>query len=230
MERLQTPAQRDWAAWHDAYDDPASSLSRRLATVRARVAAALDAAPPGPVRAVSLCAGQGRDLIGAVAAHPRRADVRALLVEIDPANVLAAQRAAAAAGLAGFRAIAADAARTAVYTGAIPADLVLACGVFGNIGDGDVRRTISILPQLCAPGARVVWTRNRQPPDLTPQILGWFADHGFAAEWISPAEGPGYGVGVHRYTRPESARFDASVRMFTFVGYDVLRNGAPWPE
>jgi hypothetical protein len=38
---------RDWRAWHDAYDDPGSSLARRLAVVQARIADALAAAPPG---------------------------------------------------------------------------------------------------------------------------------------------------------------------------------------
>ena len=51
-------AGRDWHAWHNAYDDPGSSLARRLAVVRARIADTLDAAPPGPLRAVSMCAGQ----------------------------------------------------------------------------------------------------------------------------------------------------------------------------
>jgi hypothetical protein len=32
---------------------------------------------------ISLCAGQGRDLLGVLADHPRREDVRARLVELD---------------------------------------------------------------------------------------------------------------------------------------------------
>ena len=60
-------AQRDWHEWHAAYDNPGSGLARRLAWVQDQVRAALDAAPAGPVRVISLCAGQGRDLIGALA-------------------------------------------------------------------------------------------------------------------------------------------------------------------
>src|SRR5262249_58569663 len=70
-------AGRDWRAWHGAYDDPGSSLARRLAVVRARIADTLDAAPPGPLRAVAMCAGQGRDLIPVLASHPRGPDVTA---------------------------------------------------------------------------------------------------------------------------------------------------------
>jgi hypothetical protein len=58
----------DWHAWHDGYDKPGTRLARRLAAVQDQIRVALDAAPPGPLHAVSLCAGQGRDLIGALAA------------------------------------------------------------------------------------------------------------------------------------------------------------------
>src|SRR6266511_1793903 len=53
------------------------------------------------------------------------------------------------------------------------------CGVFGNIPDDDVHRTIDALPQFCARDATVIWTRHRGPPDLTPTIRGWFAGTGF---------------------------------------------------
>jgi hypothetical protein len=44
-------AERDWYDWHAHYDDPGSGLSRRLSWVQDRIRAALDGAPPGPVRA-----------------------------------------------------------------------------------------------------------------------------------------------------------------------------------
>jgi hypothetical protein len=47
-------AQRDWYVWHDYYDDPGSGLSRRLSWVQDQIRAALDAAKPGPIRAISL--------------------------------------------------------------------------------------------------------------------------------------------------------------------------------
>ncbi len=220
--------QRDWAAWHHAYDDPRSSLSRRLQVVQEQIAAALDRMKPGPIRALSVCAGQGRDLIGALSAHPRGRDVTARLVELDPVNAEAARAGAAAAGLSGLEVVRGDAAVTDVYAGAVPVDLLLICGVFGNITDEDIHRTISSLPQLCGPGASVVWTRNRMPPDITPDITRWFDKYGFDYVWSSAPHEVGYGVGVHRYAGPK-VDFQPGVRMFTFVGYDVLRQGAPWP-
>jgi hypothetical protein len=81
---------RDWHAWHETYEDPHSPLARRLGMIQGQIRAMLDEAPPGPLRAISLCAGQGRDLIGVLASHRRGADVRARLVELDPRSSPAA--------------------------------------------------------------------------------------------------------------------------------------------
>ena len=86
----------DWVAWHAAYDEPSSSLSARLKCVRAHLSQAVDRAPAGRVSLVSLCAGQGRDVIGVLPDHPRRDDVRAVLVESDDRNAGLARQAAAA--------------------------------------------------------------------------------------------------------------------------------------
>jgi hypothetical protein len=93
---MTSVTEHDWYAWYHDYDDPATPLARRLAAVQERIRAALDAARPGPLRAISVCAGQGRDLIGALAGHPRQHDVRARLVEIDPRNADVARQAARA--------------------------------------------------------------------------------------------------------------------------------------
>jgi hypothetical protein len=59
--RVAAVAGKDWLAWHDPYDRADSERSRRLAAVRHRVRLDLDGSPPGPLRVISLCAGQGRD-------------------------------------------------------------------------------------------------------------------------------------------------------------------------
>jgi len=206
---------RDWVGWHSAYDDPGSRMSRRLAVVRARISEALDAAPPGPVRAVSACAGQGADILDVLAAHPRRADVTARLVELDATNVEVARRRAAELDLTGVEVVRGDAALTDSYAGAVPAELVLACGIFGNISDADVERTVTALPGFTAAGATVIWTRHREEPDLVPSIMGWFEAAGFAPLWLSEKEA-GYGVGAHRLVdRPRP--LPPGERLFTFV-------------
>jgi hypothetical protein len=170
---------KDWAAWHAGYDDPSSPLAARLERVRARLRQAISDAPPGPVRLISLCAGQGRDVFGVLPGHPRRRDVHAVLVESDEHLVAAAGEQAAAAGLRQAEVRQADASQVANFADLLPAGILLLCGIFGNISDSDIRRTVQAAPALCAPGATVIWTRHRRPPDLTPSIRSWFASGGF---------------------------------------------------
>jgi hypothetical protein len=213
----------DWMRWHADYDDAASPLAQRLRVVQEQIRDVLDRAPAGPLTVVSMCAGQGRDLLEVLATHPRRDDVRARLVELDPGNVVVAR----SAGLAGVEVVGSDAGLVDAYLGAVPADLVLACGVFGNITDADVERTVAVCGQLCRDGGTVVWTRHRRPPDLVPAICDWFERDGFDRVAVTAPE-LGYGVGAHRRTRaPE--RLEAGARMFTFVGAKALRSGAPGP-
>ena len=212
----------DWSAWHRAYDLPGSFLSARLALVQMRIRTWLDRAPAGPLRAVSLCAGEGRDLIPVLASHPRGRDVAARLVERDPRNAAAARAAAHGAGLAGIEIVGADAGHCKVYAGAVPAELVLACGVFGNVTDEDIDATIAGLPSLCAPGATVLWTRHRSAPDRTPAIRSAFAAAGFdEAAFDAPTDFL-FSVGTHRLAAAP-APFEPGRRLFTFVGADTLR-------
>jgi Putative methyltransferase len=221
---MASVTERDWYDWHVGYDVPGTPLARRLAAVQEQVRTALDRARPGPLRAVSVCAGQGRDLIGALAGHPRQHDVRARLVEIDPRNASVARHAARAAGLPGVEVVTGDAARTDAYAGLAPADLVLVCGVFGNLTDADIERTVGYCTQLCARGGTVVWTRGRWAPDLLPQICDWFAGRGFEELWVSdPAES--WGAAAHRFTGTPDP-LERGARMFTFRGHHP-RTGPP---
>ena len=170
---------RDWVGWHAAYDDQSSPLSTRLRQVRLRLSEAIDRAPQGPVRLLSLCSGQGHDVIGVLPRHPRRDDVHAVLVERDQRNADLAGRAAAQAGLSQLEVREADASLVAGFADALPADVLLLCGIFGNVSDEDIRFTIGAASAMCRPGGTVIWTRHRRPPDLTPQIRAWFAASGF---------------------------------------------------
>jgi hypothetical protein len=169
----------NWVTWHEAYDDSSSSLSARLQRVRAHLSEAISRAPAGPVRLVSLCAGQGHDVLGVLPGHPRRDDVSAVLVEGDAANAGMARDRAAEAGLAQAEVRHADASRVANFADALPADVLMLCGIFGNVSEEDIEHTAGAAPALCAPGATVIWTRHRRPPDLTPRIRAWFTAAGF---------------------------------------------------
>jgi hypothetical protein len=65
-------------------------MARRPRIVRQQMGRAPDDASAGPLKVISLRAGDGRDLLHVPAGHPRRHDVRARLVELDPRNAGAA--------------------------------------------------------------------------------------------------------------------------------------------
>jgi hypothetical protein len=208
---------KDWVAWHAAYDDPSSSLSTRLRLVRGHLSRALDEAPPGPVRLVSLCAGQGLDVLGVLPEHPRGPDVPAVLVEFDPHNAALARRGVARAGLLQVEVREADAGRVDNYADALPADVLLLCGIFGNVSEGDIQRTAQAAPALCAAGATVIWTRHRRPPDLTPRIRAWFRASGFEeVAFDTPETEALTGVGVGRLAGAPQAGLPTGP-LFTFL-------------
>lgn len=214
-------AERDWMAWHDPYDDPSSSLSRRLRVVQLHLAATLDRCAAGTISILSMCAGQGRDLFGVLEGHHRAPDVTARLVELDDRNVAIAAGRATALGLSRIEVIQGDAGVADAYADIVPATIVLGCGVFGNISDRDIESTVAALPNLCVTGATVIWTRHRRNPDLTPSIRRWFADAGFEEEAFEALAGTSAAVGVHRLVGQAKA-FEPGRRLFRFAGYGSL--------
>lgn len=123
----------------------------------------------------------------------------------------------------GVDVVCADASDTGAYDGAVPADVVLVNGVFGNISASDAEHTIDRLPSLCAPNATVVWTRHRREPDATPAIRAWFADAGFDEVAFDAPDGFIFGVGVHRLARDPDP-FVRGVKLFDFVSEET------WPQ
>jgi len=164
-----------------------------------------------------MCAGDGRDLLEVLAG--RSEDARLLdvvLVELDPRLAALATALALDAGLDQVEVRVIDAGATDSYADAVPADLVLACGIFGNVSNDDVHRTVAMLAGLCAESALVVWTRGRDGTDPTPQVRRWFAEHGFAErEWHAPDDA-GYSVGVHQLVGAPTA-LEPGRRLFTFL-------------
>lgn len=212
----QSSGASHWWSWHDDYADPDSALSRRLATVVQRTGDAIDSCPPGPITLISACAGQGRDVIAALAGRERREDVRGLLVELDPANAASAEAGVRTAGLTGISVREADAGRTDSYLGYAPADVLLLCGIFGNIPDADIRRTIENASSLCAAGATIIWTRHRRPPDLTYAIREWWTECGFEEIAFDSPGDESFAVGVQRFVgTPTTLR--PGGRLFTFA-------------
>ncbi|SDG26997.1 class I SAM-dependent methyltransferase [Klenkia brasiliensis] len=214
MTTTDDPA-TDWYAWHAPYDELVSPLSRRLAVVQDAVRGVLDDARPGPLRVVSLASGQARDLLPLLIEHPRGVDVQALLVEQDARNADFAEGAVLGAALHGVRVVVGDAGDGDVLADAVPADLVLACGLFGLLDDDEAEAVVRALPHLLAAGGRVVWTRNRRHGDPTRRLRDAFAAAGMSEVSYTagaPEEGS-FSVGVARWDGPDG-RLAAGTRVF----------------
>jgi hypothetical protein len=205
----------EWVTWHKGYEGD-QPQAKRLKSVQQQIREALDRAPVGTIRVISLCAGDGRDLIGALSSHPRAGEVEARLVELDPELVASGREQVARLDLRGIAFVLGDASTTRSCIGAVPANIVLICGIFGNISDEDVKRTIDHISELCARGATVIWTRGRFEPDLTPTIRGWFQEAGFEEQAFVPIPETSASVGAHRLLRAPRP-FRDNEHLFTFL-------------
>ena len=205
----------DWLAWHREYEDPDSRSSRRLAALQRQLRSVLDRASPGPIQVVSVCAGQGHDLFGVLADHPRRRDVVARLIELDPRNAEIARTRARNLGLAGISVVEADAGLSDAYVGSVPATLILLSGFFSYLDEADVARLIAFLPQICAAGAIVVWARGRSRINSPDRIRSLFRHAGFIEIDAVDIEHPGLYMGVERFTGVPLA-LEPGSRVFTF--------------
>ena len=197
--------------WHEAYSDRDSALARRLSVAQRYIGEALATRAPGAIRVVSMCAGDGRDILGVLSSHPRACDVTARLVELNPELARRSQ----AAAPSGVDVLCGDAGLSDSYLGAVPADLVLACGIFGNVSRRDIRNTINSWRMLCRQGAVVIWTRGGSSPDLRNAVRAWVSEAGFEEVAF---EGPPetYGVGMARMVR-EPLPLALGIRFFEFV-------------
>jgi hypothetical protein len=204
----------DWKAWHGDYDEPHSSLSRRLSVVQQR----LDELVSGDVgvrRILSLCSGDGRDVLPVLARYPDERRPELVLVELDPRLAAAAERRAVDIGVAAT-VLLDDAGFAKTWQSVLPVDLLMLCGIFGNVSEADIRNTIAAARGMLVPGGSVIWTRGSfTHEDLRPQIRAWFTEAGFT-EIAFDSEPSGYGVGVNRLTSdaPDATTPD---RLFSFV-------------
>ncbi|MBD2486617.1 class I SAM-dependent methyltransferase family protein [Aulosira sp. FACHB-615] len=192
---------KDWFEWHDLYKTE-PRLQQRLEIVREFIAHSLNFSPSGVIRVVSVCAGDGRDLLGTLVNHPRAQDVHARLVELNPQLVERGKATIESLGLTKqIEFINGDATIASNYLGAVPADIVIVCGVFGNLADeNELNRLLGNLSFLSKKGAFVIWTRghsNGIPHSETVRTS--LQKAGFAEVNFKLTATGDMGIGIHRY-------------------------------
>jgi hypothetical protein len=225
---------KNWIEWHAQYDEPGSSLTRRLAVVRSAVATAINDAPPidaargpaGQLRIISMCAGDGRDVLPVAARSERGRGAHIVLVETDAKLCARARATARELSLPAVEVRCTDAGVLDSYLDIAPADVVLCCGVFGNVAIDDVRRTVVQLRSLIVGGGFAIWTRGRSAGATDPSLVvrNIFATNGFEEISFIAPDDAGYRVGVHR--RPDGAPAAPPLRagrLFQFVDQQLRR-------
>lgn len=204
---------RDWIKWHADYADADSDLAHRLQVVRDELSRLLTGHAR---RLVSVCSGSGDDVLPVLASTPQSADVESFLIENHPQIAAKARHEAAALGLDHVRVLERDAGQASTYIDIPRADILLLCGVFGNIGDDDIRVTIEAVPGLLNRGGHVLWTRSRRAPDVTPGIRRQLNALGFVDLAFVAPDDELWSVGVHRF-EGETTALDPDATMFTFI-------------
>jgi hypothetical protein len=215
---------KDWIRWHEGYESPDPSLRRRLHVVQRDLRRALVEAPcgeDGVQRLISICAGDGRDVLPVLAEHGSGNAAEALLIELDPTLSRRARAAATRLGLSGVEVRTADAGATGTYVGLPPAHVALACGVFGNITFNDVRRTVAALRALLVVDGIVIWTRGRgdEGHDPSQDVRACFAEYGFAEMSFTSPSDARFRVGMHRLAiRPaDVSPLAPGTQIFSFI-------------
>lgn len=212
----------DWVEWHTAYDNPSSSLSRRLNVVRQRLEGVLVLVDRASPSILSLCAGNGGDVIPVLATNRSRWSASALLIELDPALAASARAAAGESGLGCVDVRCGDAADPSMFVDAAPVDVLLLCGIFGNIRHESFPTVVGAIPLLVRQHGYVIWTRGAarpSEPDRRPEVRRWFRDAGLP-EVAFDGEPEVYGVGLNEVTAPASGDIRLMAPLFEFVSVE----------
>jgi hypothetical protein len=210
---------KTWLEWHDLYNTDAR-LQQRLAIVQEYIATSLTHSPRGIIQLVSACAGDGRDILGVLPKHPRASDVRARLVELNPQLV---ERGRDYLETTPFKSqiefVNGDATSSNAYLGAVPADVILVCGIFGNLADeAALRQLIGNLKFLAKPGAFVAWTRGHfQGIAYSEIVRQQLREASFEEVDFRLTATGDMGVGLHRF-QGETAPLPENHTLFVFSG------------
>lgn len=210
----------DWNHWYKDYET-SPSLRVRLKLVSEQIALMLHECPPGPIKILSLCAGDGRDVLSALHQHPRQADVSATLVDNHPESLARGREMAAQHNLsAQTNFIAADAGLAQTYEGIGHADLVLLSGFLGHLRHEDALKLISRLPMLAKNGGSVIWSRHILLHDGAEQVTRLrreFRKHHFEEIHFDTTAEDGFAIGRVRFLG-RSTPLDVTQKFFDFVG------------
>ena len=196
----------DWSSRF--YTEQHPGFVARLKTTTRMIAESLAEAPAGEVRVLSLCCGDGRDLLGALRDHPRKGDVRALMIDRDASSVRRGRQWAHEQGLGErIEFVNSDAADWTGMGGWVPFHMVIISGVFVHLTVEHAQNLVGALPMLCRDGSTVVWNRrvvaastggqetgDPIPRAHLPDLRAFFAAAGFVTAACEETGPIGHGI------------------------------------
>jgi hypothetical protein len=227
MATNQTPAPTtdgilkidNWSTWHNEYANEDSELNGRKRAVQAQIAALASECPPGPVTVISICGGQAHEVLGALENHPRRADARGRIVELDKENAAFASAWAKKAGI-NIEILNGDASISDSYSGLPAADIVVISGVLGHINEADRARLIGFLPQLLRKGGAAVWTftpfSDGKHADEYARVRGLFQAQMLEEQSVDRTTGRYAFAITHSRFNGDQAPFEPHAKIFDF--------------
>src|SRR5690606_31482155 len=118
-------------------------------------------------------------VISVLSEHPRSRDVDATVVELDEVLAGRARQAARSAGVE-LDVRCADAGDPGSLADRLPVEVLLLCGIFGNVEPEGVRAMVPRVPSMVVAGGFVIWTRGGHDGEGDPRadVRRWFADAG----------------------------------------------------
>ena len=207
----------EWVDWHEGYA-PGSPLSHA-----SRGGAAPDPserstrAPPGPIHVISMCAGDGRDLLGVLPDTSPQPRTFARCWWNSTPTLRNAPRERAAEVSPTIEVVTGDASndQQLMRVPSRPTSCSRAASSATSPTTTFTTRWL-ICRRSAHPNATVIWTRGTFAPDLTPTIRVWFMEAGFTELDFVAIPDTTVGVGANRLTSPPHP-FEPDVRLFTFL-------------
>ena len=149
-----------WNDWHSIYDDKESAPYKRSIITQELVNNYLNIHKKNII-ILSICSGQARDILPAIAGREDKDRITTYLLDIDKDCLEYAQEYARIHDIPNVHTINKDASLKESYDDIPKADLIVICGLFGHLSLEDITTTVSFLAYISDNDAHVIWSINQ---------------------------------------------------------------------
>ena len=162
-----------WNDWHIIYNDKESAPYKRSIITQELVNNYLNIHKKNII-ILSICSGQARDILPAIAGREDKDRITTYLLDIDKDCLEYAQEYARIHDIPNVHTINKDASLKESYDDIPKVDLIVICGLFGHLVPEDIATTALFLQTLIEDNATVIWSRNKFFNDHSDNIRNIF--------------------------------------------------------